>query len=236
VILRDVLSATAVDDRYLAHLRQLEGRGTSEVRLTDAGLVPLIVVDREVALVSTSTGSERSAIRIEEPALVQLVVDHAERVWNAATPLVAPRPRTDVSLSARQRQVLTYLRSGLSDHGIARSLRVSERTVRGDVAGILRVLGARSRWQAGYLAATLDADEAAGRTGSGWCPPQVGQHLSGTVRDDRLDAEAHAQVDVGELVDGPDVQLMTAGVQPLGELGLATEHLDVEPHHLDAPG
>lgn len=126
-----------------------------EVRTARRGLVPLMLVDRSVVLVGADGSFDQTAMRVEEPALVQVVIQLTERVWASATPLGQIEPRA-VQLTERQLRVLDRLCAGLTDQAIARHLRVSERTVRSEVAVILARLGADSRCEAGFLAGQLD--------------------------------------------------------------------------------
>jgi DNA-binding NarL/FixJ family response regulator len=52
-------------------------------------------------------------------------------------------------LSGRQRQILALLATDAKDESIAASLGVSVRTVRADIAEVMRLLGVRSRFAAG---------------------------------------------------------------------------------------
>jgi DNA-binding CsgD family transcriptional regulator len=58
-------------------------------------------------------------------------------------------------LDDRERQLLGLLATGLTDGSVAARLGVSERTVRRSMATIMARLGARSRFQAGLIAARL---------------------------------------------------------------------------------
>jgi DNA-binding NarL/FixJ family response regulator len=61
-------------------------------------------------------------------------------------------PRASDSLTARQREVLTGLKDGLSNKQIARNLDMSEATVKVHVRQVMRKLGALNRTQAAVLA------------------------------------------------------------------------------------
>ncbi|WP_438312064.1 LuxR C-terminal-related transcriptional regulator [Streptomyces sp. HUAS TT3] len=66
------------------------------------------------------------------------------------------------SLSDELRQTLVRLLSeGLEDRAIARRLGMSERTCQRHIAEIMRVVGARSRFQAGYLLSAVPLSGAA---------------------------------------------------------------------------
>ena len=59
-------------------------------------------------------------------------------------------------LTARQKEVLTLLRDGMSNKAIATQLGVSESTVKVHVSGILKTLGMRSRLEVALRAEKLD--------------------------------------------------------------------------------
>ncbi|WP_250008308.1 LuxR C-terminal-related transcriptional regulator [Actinoplanes sp. M2I2] len=56
-------------------------------------------------------------------------------------------------LDERERRLLGLLATGLTDESVAARLGLSERTVRRTMASIMARLGARSRFQAGLIAA-----------------------------------------------------------------------------------
>lgn len=72
----------------------------------------------------------------------------------------APMQRPGSALTPRQRQVAVLLESGLTNEQIARSLRISPRTVRKHLEGLFEATGARSRtevavrWRQGGASAT----------------------------------------------------------------------------------
>ncbi len=70
-----------------------------------------------------------------------------------ARPVAAEPPGEPAGLLPHERELLRILAAGHSDETAARRLGVSVRTVRRMMAGICERLDARSRFQAGILAA-----------------------------------------------------------------------------------
>ncbi len=87
-----------------------------------------------------------------EPACAQLLLDYI-----ATLPLPAAGGRTDIELSEREREVLDFVRAGLSNKEIALRLRISLGTVRAHLRSVFRKLDVRSRAGAAALAMRLEA-------------------------------------------------------------------------------
>lgn len=101
---------------------------------------------------------DRRQVLLQGPGLSVLAVssgpclEAAWRYWQAAFATSFPALEgvgTLGELTPRQRQVVALLMNGLADEAIAETLGVSVRTVRGDVAALLDMLGVRSRFAAG---------------------------------------------------------------------------------------
>ncbi|MFC9970987.1 response regulator transcription factor [Spirillospora sp. NPDC127200] len=61
-------------------------------------------------------------------------------------------PRVGCGLTERERQVLALAGQGMANRGIARQLRISERTVRNHLHAVFSKLGVRSRTEATVVA------------------------------------------------------------------------------------
>ena len=117
----------------------------------------LAIADRRVALVTTELDPDRaSAIVVEAPPLVDLLVATFEAVWAQSVDLPAvdrlERSREDAP-SEQELVLLSLFAVGAKDEVIARELGISDRTVRRRSADLLARLGARNRFQAGVQAA-----------------------------------------------------------------------------------
>lgn len=109
----------------------------------------LAIADRSVALLPLVLDDMvESALVVRRCALLDALVVLFETLWEQSSP-VLPSPNTaqpDLGL-------LTLLAAGAKDETIARQLGISPRTVTRRVAELLDQLGARTRFQAGVLAA-----------------------------------------------------------------------------------
>jgi len=85
-----------------------------------------------------------------------------EQIWLSANPPGVTQPRDERGLNPQEQEILRLLASGQTDEVVARRLDVSVRTGRRITAELMERLGARSRFQAGYLAAV-----------HGWLPLDV---------------------------------------------------------------
>ncbi|SBW18549.1 regulatory protein LuxR [Candidatus Protofrankia californiensis] len=192
--------ATAVCDAVCTH--------GLELRVTDAPLADITMVDREVVLLLPTPGpgeEHACALLLREPALTNLVMMLFDQLWKTAQPLErdgeldqaeldqaelqhagldhavfggtvlngtthsptshnSVDQKIDISNTNEQhsnnsypndseRLLLQLLSLGAKDEAAARHLGVSVRTVRRMIADLMRRMDARSRFQAGILAA-----------------------------------------------------------------------------------
>ncbi|WP_307126378.1 helix-turn-helix transcriptional regulator [Streptomyces sp. B1I3] len=123
-----------------------------EVRTTSAEFMRLIVFDRRVAVISQA-GNSLGAVVVEEPSVVDFAVQAFEHVWFNAEPFEVDVRREHIESVSEDvdKALLRLLASGMDDAAIARRLGVSLRTCQRRVSRILDSLGARSRFQAGFL-------------------------------------------------------------------------------------
>ncbi|UED86496.1 helix-turn-helix transcriptional regulator [Streptomyces profundus] len=114
----------------------------------------LLLVDRTAALIHVESAlGQRSAV-VRDPTLVGMLLALFEGLWHRASPPDA------VEFDGRggprlARQVLRALSEGVTDEVAAAGLGMSLRTFRRHVADLMTVLGAKTRFQAGVLAAEV---------------------------------------------------------------------------------
>ncbi|MER5635927.1 helix-turn-helix transcriptional regulator [Kitasatospora sp. NPDC002227] len=150
VVLESVLSEPGA----AAHGRWLTEHGA---RLRTAPTLPLrmVVVDRETAVVPPDPELPRTggATVLSGRGAVAPLCALFEQVWATATAPAGARARDERGLTGQERALLRLLADGHTDETAARRLGVSDRTVRRLSADLTDRLGARSRFQAGALAA-----------------------------------------------------------------------------------
>ncbi|MFF3437234.1 LuxR C-terminal-related transcriptional regulator [Streptosporangium sp. NPDC002721] len=131
----------------------LTGNG-GQVRTTPGLPLRMLIFDRRVALLPTDPAdSGAGAVLLRGAGVVAALIALFEQTWGAAVPFGEERRRDEKGLSSQEREVLRLLSTGLTDEAVARRLDVSVRTLRRVTAELMERLEARSRFQAGYLAA-----------------------------------------------------------------------------------
>jgi predicted DNA-binding transcriptional regulator len=129
-----------------------------EARLMASVPFKMVLVDRRVGLLLPNHASGPSLVVRYSPLLDALYALF-EIFWERASPTTfssAGKPNIGDAapgLSAELEQLLPLLTAGLNDKSIAHQLDISERTVARRVVELLEFLGARTRLQAGWLAA-----------------------------------------------------------------------------------
>ncbi|MEU9377257.1 LuxR family transcriptional regulator [Streptomyces sp. NPDC048255] len=129
--------------------------GSLKVRVSDLPRLTAVIVDGQTALVCAESAVGGRASVIQAESVNRTLRMLFESIWqSAAVPnQLSSFGRRDHSDTVRQ--VLKYLKLGLTDEVAARELSVSVRTYRRYVAEIMTMLGADSRFQAGVRAARL---------------------------------------------------------------------------------
>ncbi|WP_405423331.1 LuxR C-terminal-related transcriptional regulator [Streptomyces erythrochromogenes] len=124
----------------------------AQVRTLGDGLMRMLVFDGRTGLMAVPDRSG-AALVVREPSVVHFMTSAFERSWLGAEPFptsVSPEAARSISDELRQ-TIVRLLAEGLEDKVIARRLGMSERTCQRHIAEIMRAVGAKSRFQAGYL-------------------------------------------------------------------------------------
>ncbi|WP_181918222.1 MULTISPECIES: alpha/beta fold hydrolase [unclassified Wenzhouxiangella] len=140
----------------------IEARGGVDIRhLLDKVRVPTLVLHARGDEVVPFAEGQRLAGEIPGARFVELdsrnhVLQADEPAWEAFKQAVldfsgvtyADEPSPDDRLSTRERQILDVLARGVSNKEIARTLYISEKTVRNHLSSVYRKMGVHSRTQA----------------------------------------------------------------------------------------
>ncbi|MFF5111079.1 LuxR C-terminal-related transcriptional regulator [Streptosporangium sp. NPDC000509] len=141
------------DQATTGYATWLTGNG-GQIRTTPGLPLRMLIFDRRTALLPTDPAdSSVGAVLLRGAGVVAALVALFEQTWGTAGPLGEERRRDEKGLSDQEREVLRLLSTGLTDEAVARRLDVSVRTLRRVTAELMERLGARSRFQAGCLAA-----------------------------------------------------------------------------------
>ncbi|MFC8450402.1 helix-turn-helix transcriptional regulator [Kitasatospora sp. NPDC057223] len=134
------------------YARWLVERG-GQVRTAPTLPMRMIIIDREVAVVPLDPERSDTATVMYGTGAVAAMCFLFEAIWADATTLCGSRNRDRHNMSSQHYALLHILQQGHTDVVAARKLGISERTVRRMISELMDVLGARSRFQAGALAA-----------------------------------------------------------------------------------
>ncbi|WP_433398930.1 LuxR C-terminal-related transcriptional regulator [Streptomyces sp. CA-146814] len=118
----------------------------------------MLIYDRCRAIVPMdAAAADRGALVLEGTGALTGLLALFEQTWQQAKPLGESTAEVAAGhgspLTSPERAVLDLLTEGFTDEAIARQLGVSVRTVRRVTADLMQRLGARSRFEAGVLAA-----------------------------------------------------------------------------------
>jgi DNA-binding CsgD family transcriptional regulator len=148
-----------LDDAY--HVRVLRAPTAPDpgprcqVRIAAVPLPTLLVADGRTALVGADSAGGRQSSIVQDAMVVQALHGMFLSLWDDAAPTAEPPYFGSPARAEMARRVLARLRDGVTDEAAARELGVSVRTYRRHVTGILELLGATSRFQAGVRATEL---------------------------------------------------------------------------------
>lgn len=149
-----VPSAFLLQDSGLGNVLTTSALGEQYRVLPDPPLT-FVVADRVVVVVPLDPDDvRRGALFVRSPGVVRAFAALFELTWAQARPVFTHvgDARPD-GLETRDQRLLELLATGAQDETVARQLGVGVRTVRRDVARLMDRLGARSRFEAGVLAA-----------------------------------------------------------------------------------
>ncbi|MFD8492839.1 LuxR C-terminal-related transcriptional regulator [Amycolatopsis sp. NPDC059657] len=147
------LNSVRNDPGTLRYANRLTERG-AEFRTAPTLPVRMLLVDREIALVPLNPDNSREgAVQITSRRIIATLLAFFEHIWNTAAPFGQEPCRAGDGLTEQERELLRLLADGLTDEVAARRLGLSLRTTRRFMADLMKRLGAKSRFEAGFRAA-----------------------------------------------------------------------------------
>ncbi|MFD0639362.1 hypothetical protein ACFQ9X_55080 [Catenulispora yoronensis] len=112
----------------------------------------MIVIDRRVAFLPHAE-HETGAIIVREPSVLAYLCRAFEQSWNLGSPYQTGPSAAHMAVAEIKSSILMLLANGLKDDVIAKRIGLSVRACRGHIADLMEGFGARSRFQAGVIAA-----------------------------------------------------------------------------------
>ncbi|WP_406062413.1 LuxR C-terminal-related transcriptional regulator [Streptomyces sp. NBC_01077] len=136
------------------YIRTVAEAGGS-VRTVDEMFDRVIICDRTVAFIPTSSDYPDEALEVRNPSIIWYLANVFEYAWARGTPVdPAVNRRPEIVVSEIEQSIVRFLVAGHTEEKIARGLGISRRTVAEYISRISRRLGSVSRAQLGYLIAT----------------------------------------------------------------------------------
>ncbi|MEV4082330.1 helix-turn-helix domain-containing protein [Nonomuraea fuscirosea] len=154
VLVRGIYDVSALEIPGKLRLAQEAAAAGEQARISPEVPMKLAIADRKSAILPLSTTEPAhadSAVIVHSSTLLDALVTLFEVLWRAALPL--PSAPSTGHPELPDPELFTLLAAGLKDEAVARQLGVSLRTIHRRVSELMDLLGARTRFQAGLLAA-----------------------------------------------------------------------------------
>jgi sugar-specific transcriptional regulator TrmB len=128
------------------------------IRILPRMPMKLLIADRRLALVPLTLEQARDIALVLRPSLLlDALLDLFETMWERAAPFGTAAVSVPRSEKARRAidfdRLVSLLAAGMNDKSIAQELGVSARTLERRILDLVKVLDARTRFQAGWQAA-----------------------------------------------------------------------------------
>jgi ATP/maltotriose-dependent transcriptional regulator MalT len=120
----------------------------AEIRTIGDQLAEMTVFDLNIGIMEVNNG-RHTTVLVREPNILNFMAASFDRSWVSGQPFFSPN-LMELSDDISQ-LIVDLLVDGGSDKSIARRLGISERTCQRHVRNVMKNIGARSRFQAGYL-------------------------------------------------------------------------------------
>jgi len=157
VVYRNIVDASTLElPGALERLRRQTQAG-EDTRVFPGASLKLVVIDRSVALVPLSLDRVYdAALLVRSSTLLDALCQLFDLMWETAIPipLLDTLPNTESGPSSPNAdRLIAVLASGLNDKVVAHDLGISARTLDRRIVDLMKGLNARTRFQAGWLAA-----------------------------------------------------------------------------------
>ncbi|MFJ9761568.1 LuxR C-terminal-related transcriptional regulator [Streptomyces sp. NPDC101149] len=136
--------------QYATWLQSLGGQARTVPTLP----VRMIIMDRKYAILPVdTTDAAAGAVVLHGQGTVAALCALFDTIWETGTPLGMSQPQNAEGLTPQETEFLRLLGQGHTDQAIAVRLCVSHSTAQRFAARLMKKLGARSRFEAGFKAA-----------------------------------------------------------------------------------
>ncbi|WP_053717328.1 LuxR C-terminal-related transcriptional regulator [Saccharothrix sp. NRRL B-16348] len=155
VVLRNVCERAVLEFESSRDMVEGNIKAGWQMRAVPELPMKMVIADRHSALVPLDPTGMEGALLIRTPTIIAALRMLFELVWSQAVPVGAQETGSRNGLTPTQAKVLDLLATGMTDGAIARHMKISERTVRRYVSGLLEALQADNRVAAVYAATRL---------------------------------------------------------------------------------
>ncbi|HEX6682210.1 MAG TPA: helix-turn-helix transcriptional regulator [Candidatus Limnocylindrales bacterium] len=150
-----MLGVTQADPDLLLPYGGIPKEALPTYRQAESLPMKLIIVDRKVAVFPVEPSNlEQGYLEVSQPPVVDALALSFEQYWAAAHDL-SETVMPAFELSPREHAIVTLLTLGHTDAGVARELRISERSVSNILRSMMDRLGVDNRFQLGVALGTL---------------------------------------------------------------------------------
>lgn len=150
---RVVYAQACFDDPYLRETIEVSAMHGEEPRVHPAPPLKFKVIDGHTVLAPLDETGAAGALLIKSAAVAALFADYFDRLWAESVPPAQLETSGTDLLKPLELRILGLLADDASDATISGRLRISERSLRRHISGILSKLGAQTR--AGALATAI---------------------------------------------------------------------------------
>jgi sugar-specific transcriptional regulator TrmB len=168
VVLRNIVDASVLDTPGKAEALRKEVEDGENTRILASLPMKLVIADRRTALIPLTLEQARDIALVLRPSLLlDTLCELFEILWERATPFGTAAVSVQLSEKIRRSvdadRLASLLAAGMNDKSIAQEFGISARTLERRILELLKHLGARTRFQAGWQAAMRTVAEGTSR-------------------------------------------------------------------------